>query len=54
MTEREHILTHISNKIASLRNRSVMDDVEARCAQLFEALHGEIENDLHLPVDAAE
>lgn len=56
MQERESVISHIQGKIATLRQRSIndMNDTEARCAHLFEALKGEIENELHLGVDAAE
>lgn len=55
MTEFEFIVAHIQTKINALRERAKTDmgDTEARCAQLFEALKGEIENGLHLDVDSA-
>lgn len=55
MQEREAIVSHIQSKINALRERAKTDygDTEARCAQLFEALKGEIENGLHLDVDSA-
>lgn len=50
MQERESVIAHIKTKIDALRKRAKTDmgDTEARCAQLFEALKGEIENGLHL------
>ena len=55
MQEREAVISHIQTKIAALHKRAKTDmgDTEARCAQLFEALKGEIEQGLHLDVDSA-
>ena len=55
MQEREAVISHIQGKIATLRKLAKTDygETEARCAQLFEALKGEIENGLHLDVDSA-
>lgn len=55
MSEREAVIAHIQTKINALRERAKTDygDTEARCAMLFEALKGEIEQSLHLDVDSA-